>query len=210
MHTENPEQANAAADARLTGHAFDGIQEYDNPTPGWWWAIFLLTIIFSFVYIAFSTGEFGSSPYMEHHRARRVYFDRLFGQMGTLEPTEETLLSLMADPKWMVVGGGIFAQNCGQCHATDGTGINCPNLTDNHYINIKKITDIYTTISDGVVAKGMPAWGTRLNQNQRVIVAAFVASLRTENSRGKAPEPEAKPIPPWPPVPAPTSESGTP
>jgi len=203
MHTEKSPHETVAAtdDARLTGHAFDGIQEYDNPTPGWWWALFLLSIIFSFFYIAYSTGEFGSNPYWEHHLARRRYFDKLFGQLGTLEPTEDTMLSLMNDPKWKVVGAGIFAQNCGQCHGTDGTGINGPNLTDDNYIHVKQLSDIFSTITDGVVPKGMPTWATRLNQNQRVIVAAYVASLRTPGTHGKAPEPEAKPIPPWPPAP---------
>ena len=30
----------AADDAPLMDHAYDGIQEYDNPLPGWWRAIF--------------------------------------------------------------------------------------------------------------------------------------------------------------------------
>ena len=30
-------------------HCYDGIQEYDNPTPGWWWMLFWVTILFSVV-----------------------------------------------------------------------------------------------------------------------------------------------------------------
>ncbi len=36
----------------LTDHAYDGIQEYDNPMPGWWVWGFILTVIFAFPYWA--------------------------------------------------------------------------------------------------------------------------------------------------------------
>ena len=38
---------------QLLDHEYDGIQEYDNPCPGWWHAIFLLTVLFSVVYFLF-------------------------------------------------------------------------------------------------------------------------------------------------------------
>jgi hypothetical protein len=41
------------ANDRLTDHSYDGIHEYDNPLPGWWKWLFILTILFCFPYIAF-------------------------------------------------------------------------------------------------------------------------------------------------------------
>ena len=38
---------------QLLDHEYDGIQEYDNPCPGWWHAIFALTVLFSIVYFLF-------------------------------------------------------------------------------------------------------------------------------------------------------------
>jgi len=35
---------------RLLPHAQDGIEEYDNPLPGWWVWIFWVTIVFSLGY----------------------------------------------------------------------------------------------------------------------------------------------------------------
>jgi hypothetical protein len=32
---------------RLLAHEYDGIEEYDNPLPGWWSWIFVATIVFS-------------------------------------------------------------------------------------------------------------------------------------------------------------------
>jgi len=37
----------------LLDHDFDGIQEYDNDLPGWWKALFLITIVFGIIYIPY-------------------------------------------------------------------------------------------------------------------------------------------------------------
>ncbi len=182
----------------LTEHEFDGIQEYDNPTPGWWHLLFWGSILFSFLYIIFFTGELGWTPYTQHEAAKARYFENLFGQLGQLEPDQQTMLSLMDDEKWVTVGQNIFAANCAQCHKSDGSGLNGPNLTDDYYINVNQLTDIYHVVTHGVVAKGMPAWSNRLNQNQRIMVAMYAATLRGKNLPGKGPEPEAERIDPWP------------
>ena len=38
---------------RLLEHEYDGIREYDNPTPTWWHLIFLSTAVFSVLYLIF-------------------------------------------------------------------------------------------------------------------------------------------------------------
>ena len=35
---------------RLLAHEYDGIEEYDNPLPGWWVWVFWATIAFSLGY----------------------------------------------------------------------------------------------------------------------------------------------------------------
>jgi len=37
----------------LIDHDFDGIQEYDNDLPGWWKALFLITIIIAIIYVPY-------------------------------------------------------------------------------------------------------------------------------------------------------------
>ena len=37
----------------ILDHAYDGIQEYDNPLPQWWLTIFWITIVFSPLYILY-------------------------------------------------------------------------------------------------------------------------------------------------------------
>ena len=38
------------------GHSFDGIEEYDNPLPKWWFMLFVGTIIFSVGYLVLYPG----------------------------------------------------------------------------------------------------------------------------------------------------------
>ena len=40
---------------RLMEHEYDGIREYDNPTPGWWHVILLVSVVFSAALQIFST-----------------------------------------------------------------------------------------------------------------------------------------------------------
>jgi len=38
------------------GHAFDGIQEYDNPLPRWWFMLFVGTLLFAVMYLILYPG----------------------------------------------------------------------------------------------------------------------------------------------------------
>lgn len=184
----------------LLDHEYDGIQEFDNPTPGWWHMLFWATIIFSFLYINFwHYSDFSWNIHQAWSVDQAAYYEKLFGEIGELEPGEKTILQLQNEPKWLMVGKAVFSGNCVQCHGADGGGINGPNLTDDRWINVKSVGDIYKTITEGVVLKGMPSWQNRLNQNQRIVVAAYVASLRG-TTPGSARAPEGDPVPPWPKV----------
>ena len=41
---------------RTMGHSFDGIEEYDNPLPKWWFYLFLATCVFALGYLALYPG----------------------------------------------------------------------------------------------------------------------------------------------------------
>ena len=36
---------------KTTGHSFDGIEEYDNPLPKWWFWLFIGTLVFGILYL---------------------------------------------------------------------------------------------------------------------------------------------------------------
>jgi cytochrome c oxidase cbb3-type subunit 3 len=174
---------------RLLDHNFDGIQEYDNPTPGWWHALFIGSVLFSAVYAVFwHSSEISWTPFDSLADERRGYYRTLFAGIGELKGDEPTIRDFMDKSEWMALGQSLFASNCAQCHGIEGNGINCPNLTDDQYINCETLGDLYSVISAGVTTKGMPAWEARLSVNERVLLASYVATLRDAPKPGRAAE----------------------
>lgn len=183
-------------------HEYDGIQEYDNPLPGWWSMLFVGSIAFAILYqtLMWMHPETLSIQAQYEASVTRM-LQQQFASLGELEPDEATILSFVNDPeerKWLDVGRAIFQTNCVSCHSRDGGGsTSAPNLTDDHYINVKQVADIAEVVRVGAKQGAMPAWGNRLLENEIVLVAAYVASLRGSNvSGGKLAEGDI--LPPWP------------
>ena len=190
------------SDPQLLDHEYDGIRELDNPTPQWWWMLFFAPVFFSFFYVAYWHGNPDAASVEQTWEMDQVTeFRRVFGTVGELKPDDATVLKMMADPKMMEVAKGIFVSNCAQCHGRDAAGIGgsaCPNLTDNTWKNVKVLGDVFNVITNGANNGAMPAWGNRLSQNERVILAAYVATLREHPVPGRAAE--GVEVPPWPKV----------
>jgi|GEM_PF-1604352 len=175
----------------LLEHEYDGIREYDNPTPGWWHIIFLGSIAFGVIYFSFFTfSTMAWTPQSRLAAAQTREFEQMFAQIGELKPDEPTLLELMVDPKWMAVAQGLFATNCTSCHGAEGQGLVGPNFTDDSYKNIKVITDIPRVIRDGAANGAMPAWGNRLTPTR--LCYWQVISLRCEARICQAEPPKDK------------------
>lgn len=184
---------------QVLNHEYDGIREYDNPTPGWWNWLFALSVMFSVVYWAwYHVGTESSTIQQDWETAQVAEFQKIFGKLGTLSPDEPTIVKMMGDTQMLAVARGIFLGNCAACHARDGGGITGVNLTDDTYKNVRTLADFYTVITKGANNQAMPAWENRLSANERIILAAYAASLRgTTPVTPKAPEGDINP-PAWP------------
>lgn len=192
------QRASTATVDSLTDHSYDGIQEYDNPTPRWWHAIFAGSVVFSVFYVLFwhvSTGGWTNEEGWSD--AQKAEVARIFGSVGEMKPDRETILTQMSSPTFMPLAKAIFIGNCAACHRSDGGGDIGVNLCDDSYKNAANIEDLFRVITEGANAGAMPSWKNRLSDNERVILAAYVASLRgTTPASGKGPE--GKVIDPWP------------
>ena len=193
----------------IRDHEYDGIMEYDNPTPGWWHVIFLMSILFSGFYFLASLG----SPYFTHQTqrladAQRAKAARTLATLGDLENTPVQIIGLIGSDfivnnnDLRSIADSTFRGNCASCHGANAGGLVGPNLTDDSWKNIKDITGIAEVITNGAGNGAMPAWGKQLQKSEIVLLSAYVASLRGSNpAGGKAPEGEV--VPPWPPAPPP-------
>lgn len=182
----------------LMEHEYDGIREFDNPTPGWWHVLFLASVVFSVCYTAwYHVSPLSESIWDKWRDAEVDEFARIFGEIGDLEGDAPTIARMMKDEQMMAVAQGIFQGNCAACHAKDGGGINGVNLTDNHYKNVKGLADVFTVITKGAGNGAMPTWENMISKNERVILAAYVANLRGTTPAAARP-PEGEEIPAWP------------
>lgn len=189
-------------DDKLTSHEYDGIREYDNPTPGWWHAIFAVTFVFSigyFLIFHFSPARERLSPQARLAVAAERAAEASYGQFVPLVGERDRLLELSENAGALGIGKTIFASNCAVCHGQSGEGLVGPNLTDEFAKNIRMPEDIFAVVSGGIIEKGMPAWAVPLGKNDVVLVSAYVAGLRGRNLEG-ARGPEGEPMPEWPEV----------
>ncbi len=176
----------------LLDHSYDGIQEYDNPLPRWWVAIFWATILFSPLYILYY--HFGPGPlvYDRYDAEMIAFYDRQAQQLLALGEIDEVMLSgLMDDPSMVSGGKKIFQGKCSTCHGMFGEGGIGPNLTDGYWIHGAQLEDVYRTVTEGVPEKGMLAWERQLRPAEIMAVTAYVGTLLgTEPPNPKQPQGE--------------------
>jgi cytochrome c oxidase cbb3-type subunit 3 len=165
---------------RILDHEYDGIQEYDNPMPRWWVNIFWATIVFAVLY-AIGIGPIGTGA------GRIARYEAAVAAAKAREPKgggamdAGQLAALAADPTTLALGEATYAKNCASCHRPDGGGLIGPNLTDHHWLHGGSLIEVYRTVNEGVLARGMPAWGKMLKPDEIAAVTAYVASLRGSN-----------------------------
>jgi cytochrome c oxidase cbb3-type subunit 3 len=173
-------------------HDFDGIQEYDNRLPNWWLWILWGSILFAFAYwLVFHTFGVAKLPPARYEAEMQRAAEAQLAKGGSLD---DAALELMATlPDRVAEGKALFSTYCVACHASRGEGLVGPNLTDAHWIHGARPLDIHKVVTDGVLAKGMAAWGRQLGPKRVESVTAYVLTLRGTNVPGKAPEGELVP-----------------
>lgn len=163
------------------GHAFDGIEEFDNPLPHWWFLLFVGTIIFAIGYLVLypGLGKWQGVLGWTQENQWQKEMDKAAEQYGPLYakyaamPIEE----VAKDEAALKMGNRLFASNCAVCHGSTGRGSHgFPNLTDDQWRWGGEPETIKTSILAGRMG-AMPAWGDALGEDGVKAVSAYVRDL---------------------------------
>jgi cytochrome c oxidase cbb3-type subunit III len=168
-------------------HSYDGIRELDNHLPPWWKMLFYATIAWSAVYI-FVFHVSGTLPLQsDEYQAEVQEAEEQARKLKELRPVQEidenTLAFTLDSAAFITNGKAVFMENnCSSCHRADGGGNTIgPNLTDPYWLHGGDIKNVFSTVKNGVIEKGMPAWGKALSPQQVRDVTFFILSLQGSN-----------------------------
>ena len=175
-------QSNNTTDQTM-GHSFDGIEEYDNPLPKWWFWLFVGTLVFSVGYLilypglgnwkgilpGYENGWTGANEWQKEMDKADAKFGPIFAKYAAM-PVEE----VANDPQALKMGSRLFASNCSVCHGSDAKGAyGFPNLTDKDWRWGGEAETIKASIMNGRHGV-MPAWAEVIGEQGVADVAAFV------------------------------------
>src|SRR5262245_39113320 len=138
-----------------TGHVWDeDLRELNNPLPRWWMWLFVITVVFSGIYLALYPG-LGSVAGTLGWTSQAQYDAEKARAQAAVEPlfaayTSTAAPQLARDAKAMALGERLFANNCATCHGADARGSKgFPNLTDNDWLGGGTPEKIEETITKG-------------------------------------------------------------
>jgi cytochrome c oxidase cbb3-type subunit 3 len=176
-----------------TGHIYDSIEELDHPPPGWFRALFYVTIAFGLVYFFHYTFGEGTTLTEEYRRTKDAEEYMLYQRQASSGPTktlsEDELVAFVKDSSKGNKGLLSFQTKCASCHGSKGEGGIGPNLTDAYWLHGGKMTEVLATINNGVPDKGMPPWGPLLPAEEIQALTVFIRTLAGTNPPGaKAPQ----------------------
>ena len=171
------------ADDNTTGHVWDeDLRELNNPLPRWWMGLFVITVVFSAVYLVFYPG-LGSHPGSLKWSSAGQLAAETAKAGAALKPVYARFASMSAedlvrDPQAMGIGERLYLNHCAACHGSDARGSKgFPNLTDRDWLWGGTHEAIKESITRGRVGV-MPAMAAALGSPQDVRnVAQYVLSL---------------------------------
>jgi cytochrome c oxidase cbb3-type subunit 3 len=169
-NTRNPDED------PLRDHTYDGIQEFDKRLPNWWLFTLYGAIAFSFCYWFYNQwiGVRDTSIEELQTELARIATEKAANSVETL--TNEQLWRMTGDPAMLTAGSATYVSTCASCHGPDLEGKIGPSLADSVWIHGGEPKNVVATVANGVLAKGMPAWGPVLGNKRVLEVVSFVMS----------------------------------
>ena len=171
------------AQDNTTGHVWDeDLREMNNPLPRWWMWLFVITVVFAAVYLAFYPGlgtNAGSlkwtsvGQYEAEQEKARAAMQPVYAKYVAMSAEQ-----LAQEPAAMGIGQRLFLNNCAQCHGSDGRGsLGFPSLADRDWLGAGTHDYVKTVITEGRVGV-MPPMAAAVGTSEDVRnVANYVLSL---------------------------------
>jgi cytochrome c oxidase cbb3-type subunit 3 len=156
---------------------FDGIEEYDNPLPDWWVGLFLVCVVWGIAYaIKF---------HFISHDSQAGWYEAEVAAAKAQWPDLDKPAGFDSSPETLALGKEAFDTTCASCHNAALTGGIGPNLIDDRWIHGDKFENLTKTITEGIAAKGMPAWGPVLGPKKVAAAASYILS-KNEGEKARA------------------------
>lgn len=181
-----------------TGHAWDGIEELNNPLPRWWlWTLYaciIWAVGYSIAYPAWpmisgaTSGLLGYSTRAEVAKDIAAHDAKNQDLVAQLASVDLAALDPASDLHRYGVarGGAVFRAQCSQCHGSGAAGaVGYPNLLDNDWLWGGDIENIAYSVRHGIRNttdwdarySEMPAFGEMLEKPEIDAVVEHVISL---------------------------------
>jgi cytochrome c oxidase cbb3-type subunit III len=175
----------------ISDHEYDGIRELDNDLPPWWKWLFYITIVFAIVYMV------RLFVFQADDLVQQTEYDQEMAQVASLAPTTSQTgtfeLKVLTDQTSLANGKAIFDKICSVCHLIDGGGLVGPNMTDDYWIHGNTLENLFNTVTNGVLEKGMVPYKDQYSPTQRLEVISYILTLHgTTPATPKAPQGELR------------------
>jgi cytochrome c oxidase cbb3-type subunit III len=166
-----------------SGHVWDeDIREMNNPLPRWWVWLFVLTVVYSLIYLVIYPGlgnyqgKFGWTQVKQFEQETDSANQALKPRYAKFVTMPVTMLA--SNPEAKAIGERLFMNNCAQCHGSDARGSRgFPNLTDREWLYGGSHEKILETITNGRNGM-MPPMAAMVGSEEDVKnVANYVLSL---------------------------------
>ncbi|MCG8433715.1 MAG: cytochrome-c oxidase, cbb3-type subunit III [Gammaproteobacteria bacterium] len=170
------------AEGDMTDHVWDeDLREYNNPLPRWWLFLFLITIVFSLIYLVLYPGYGNYAGVLQWTQLQQ--YEQESEQIDARQAAafapflDLSIPALSGNQEALAIGQRIFANNCSTCHGSDGRGARgFPNLSDNDWLYGGTPEAITTSIING--RNGiMPPFAPGLGEQGVAESAAYVFTM---------------------------------
>lgn len=157
----------------IKDHEYDGIKELDNELPPWWKWLFIITIAFAAVYLV-RLWVFRADDLMQSKEYQTEMADAKAIKDANNANAAPFEIAVLNDDASLAAGKETWTKICSVCHLLDGGGLVGPNMTDNYWIHGNTVNDMFNTVTNGVIEKGMISYKDQLSETQRLQVISYI------------------------------------